>query len=246
MAETVISKVKSLPAGRAGKKVKSSESKVTASTVSKTNNSLGTPFNGNILNTVSEKIVNFKPNKNFYFLLIIIGIALILMYKKQLIIAAMVNGQPISNFQLQMRLNQQFRTQTINQLVNEKIITDEAIKNKALPTDAEINTKIAEIEKSVGGTETFNSLLLQQGQDRNSIKSQIKLELAIEKLYGNEASVSAQEVEEFITNNSSYLRASDSAGQSKEAETAIKQQKMSQIFSQKFQELKQKAKIQIF
>lgn len=195
---------------------------------------------------ILEKITNFKPNKKFSVIAVIILIAIVLVIKKEIIIAAMVNGQPISNIELQLKLNQQFRAQVLDQMVTEKIIMDEAAKNNAVPTDTDIDQKIAEIEAQVGGPTALDSLLSQQNQTRASIRGQIKLPLAMEKLYGKEATVSAAEVENFIATNKDYLKASDSASQATEAENILKQQKLSQISAQKFQELKQKAKIQTF
>lgn len=205
------------------------------------------PFSkiNSFLNRLSS-VKNFRSSKNFYIILIIAGLLTLAIYKKDWFIAATVNSSPITNLELQIRLNQQFRTQTLNQLINEKIILNEAAKNKAIVTEAEVNKKISEIETSVGGAEGLDALLSQQGQTRQSIRQQIKLQLTIEKLYDKEATVSAEEVNQFVEQNSSQLRATDSAGQQKEAYDAIKNQKLSQIFSQKFQDLRQKAKIQIF
>lgn len=209
----------------------------------------------NFLNNFSEKILNFRKSKTFYILLIAAGLLLLFIYKKSWIVAATVNGSPITNLELQMRLNKQFRTQTLTQLINEKIILTEAAKNNALATEEEINKKIAEIESQVGGAQALDSLLAQQGQNRDSIRQQLKLQASIEKLYAQEATVSAEEVTKFIEENKqslpSYdgkdqLSASESAKLEKEAIDALKNQKLTQIFSQKFQDLRSKAKIQIF
>lgn len=202
----------------------------------------------NLLNKLSsyKNIKDLQSSKKFYIILIIALLLIIAIYKKNWFIAASVNGSPITNLELQMRLNQQFRTQTITQLVNEKIILSEAAKNNAVISDAEISKKISEIETNLGGAETLNTMLAQQGQTRESIRQQIRLQLSIEKLYSNEATVSAEEVTQFVEQNKEQLKATDSAGQEKEAFDIIKSQKLSQIFSQKFQDLKTKAKVQIF
>lgn len=200
----------------------------------------------NFLNTYSEKLLNFKKSRNFYIILLVIGILVLAIYKKSYFIAAMVNGMPITNLELQSQLNKQFRTQTLNQLVNEKIILEEARKGTAIPTAVEIDSKIMEVEKNVGGKDVLDSLLSQQGQTRESLRNQIRTQLAISKLYEKEATVSAEEVAKFVEENKQALVATDSAGQEKEAYEAIKNQKLSQVFSQKFQELRSKAKIQIF
>mgnify|MGYP001566405856 FL=1 len=174
------------------------------------------------------------------------SILLLAMFKKSWFVAAIVNGMPITNLELQAKLNQQFKSQIINQMINEKIILDEARKNNATAQEEEIDKKISDLEASVGGKDTLDSLLTQQGQTRISLRGQIRIQLAITKLYEKQATVSAEEVSKFVEQNKDQLKATDSASQEKEATEALKQQKLSQIFTQKFQELKQKAKIQIF
>lgn len=200
----------------------------------------------NFLNNFSDKIINFRRQKSFYLILLVIGILLLAFYKKSWFVAALVNDMPITNLELQSKLNEQFRSQTLNQLINEKIIMNEASKKAAIPNEEDVNKKIAELESSVGGKEVLDSLLSQQGQTRTSLRDQVRVQLAIAKLYENEASVSASEVEKFLAENRESLKATDSAQQEKQAFDAIKNQKLSQIFSQKFQNLRQKAKIQIF
>ncbi len=200
----------------------------------------------NFLNNFSQNLLDFKKSKKLYLIILVLGILLLAVYKKSLFIAAIVNGAPITNLELQAKLNDQFRTQTLNQLVNEKIIMNEAAKNGALPTPQEVDQKIADLEKSVGGKDTLDSLLAQQGQTRSGLKNQVLVQLAITKLYDKEATVSGDDVSKFIDSNKDQLKATDSAGQTKEATDSLKQQKLSQIFSTKFQELRQKANIKIF
>ncbi len=200
----------------------------------------------NFLNTFPDKLVKFRSSKNLYIAALVIGVLLLAIFKKNWFVVAMVNNTPITNLELQTQLNQQFRTQTLTQLINEKIIMLEASKKAALPTQAEINNKIAELEKTVGGKAALDSLLSQQGQTRVSLLNQIRIQLTITKLYEKEATVSAEEVTKFVDKNKAQMQATDSAAQQKEAYDIIKNQKLSQLFSQKFQELHQKANIKIF
>ncbi|OGE36328.1 hypothetical protein A3B45_02390 [Candidatus Daviesbacteria bacterium RIFCSPLOWO2_01_FULL_39_12] len=198
------------------------------------------------LMTLPERIISFRPSPKVYIILLIALGLLLAFYKKEWFVAATVNGTPITNLELLAKLNQQFRGQTLNQMINEKIILDEARKSNIAVSDSEIEEKLQELENQVGGAEVFESLLAQQGQTRNSVKQQIRLQLIIEKLYQNEATVSAQEIDQFLQTSSESLQATDSAAQRKEAQDLLKQQKINQVFSQKFQELRQSAKIQIF
>lgn len=195
-------------------------------------------------NTNNQKTL--PKNKRVYVVILLLGLILLAYYKKSWFIAAIVNGSPVSNFELLNRMNKQFRDQTLTQLINEKIILAEASKKNITVSPTELNQKISDIEKNVGGAETLNTLLQQQGQTRESLKQQLEFQLLIEKLYSPEATVSASEVDEFISKNSEQLRASDSAAQVTEATEILKQQKLSQIFNERFQQLKQAANIKIF
>lgn len=202
-------------------------------------------FVNNLLDRLYS-LKKFRNSKSFYLLIIALGILLLAIYQKSQILPAMVNGQPITGFELLGKLNEQFRTQTLNQLINEKIILQEAGKMGVIPNNQEVQSKISEIETNVGGAQSLEAILSQQGQTRVTLKDRVRLELAIAKLYDKEASVSAEEVTKFLETNRGVLRATDSAQQEKEAYDLIKQQKLTEIFTQKFQELKQKAKIVIF
>lgn len=200
----------------------------------------------NFFMSLPEKIISYRPNKVVYLLLLAVGITLLFMFKKDWFIAAMVNGTPITNLELQQKLNKQFKSQVLNQLINEKIILQEAARLGIAPKAEEIKQRISEIETRVGGKQALDTLLVQQNTTIESLSDQLRLELIVSKLYEKQASVSAEEVQKFIENNKAILQSTDSASLEKEAEDTIKQQKLSQIFSQKFQELRQKANIKIF
>lgn len=205
------------------------------------------PFSS--VNNVLDKIYslkNFRSSKKVYIIVLVAGLLLLAAFKKDLLIAAIVNGSPVTNLELQMRLNREFRTQTLNQLINEKIILEEARKNNAVVQESEVDQKIVELETSVGGKDVLENLLSQQGQTKATLRDQVRMQLAIAKLYDKEATVSAEALTKFLEQNRQSLRATDSASQEKEAYDILKQQGLSQIFNQKFQELRQKANIKIF
>lgn len=181
-------------------------------------------------------------------LVVVIVIVLLVLgfYKKNWIIAATINGSPITFLEVLGRLNQDFKSQALDQLINEKIIFSEAKKKDVQVNKQEVNKKISEIEGQVGGTTGLDSILSQQGQTRKSLEEQIKIQLMMEKLYSNELTVSSNEVDTFIKESGSFLQSTDSAKQREEAEKILRSQKLSQVFAQKFQEIKQQAKIQIF
>lgn len=214
----------------ARKKIKPIKSIKTVTAEENIKQSIRTPF-------FSKKVV----------LVIAVGVLLTLVFwKKEWFVAATVNGSPITTLELMSRMSRDYKTQALDQVISEKIILAEA-KNKGIQVNKqEIDKKLSEIEQKFGGQESFSKLLAQQGQTRDGFKEQVLLQLIVEKLYSNEATVSAEEVDSFIKESASSLQATDSAKQKEEAENVLKQQKLSQIFSQKFQELKQQAQVKIF
>lgn len=193
-----------------------------------------------------QKITSYRPSKKGWIIILIIGLILLAYFKKNWFIAATVNGQPISNFEVLSSMNDQYRQQTLNQLINEQIVKQEASKKGVAVTNSEIDARINELEQNVGGADVLDSLLTQQGQTRQTFRDQIKIQLMVEALYGNQATISATEVDQYIATNKDQLTATTSAAQKTEAENLLKQQKLSQIFNTQFQQLRSNADVVIY
>jgi len=189
---------------------------------------------------------NYRPRPSVYIGAAIIGLSILAVTNKSLFVAATINGSPVSNLELQSRLNTQFRQQVLNEMINEKIILDEAKSKKIIVQKSEIDNQVTELEGNMGGKDALDNILNMQGQTRGQLRDQIKIRLLAEKMYGAEATVSAEEVDQFITENKDQLQSTEPAEQIKEAREILEQQKLSQIFSTKFQELKQAAQIKVF
>lgn len=188
----------------------------------------------------------YRPSKKIFLVAALCGLALIFVYNRGWFIAATVNSSPITNVELQNRLNEQYREQTLTQMINEKIILDEARKKGILVASTDVNDKIAQLEKNVGGASALDGLLAQQGQTRQQLKEQLSVQLTIEKLYDKDATVSAEEVQQYIDLNKDVLQATTAAEQRQEAEDTLKQQKLSEVFREKFQQLKQQSRVTVY
>ncbi|MBI2036404.1 SurA N-terminal domain-containing protein [Candidatus Microgenomates bacterium] len=198
---------------------------------------------GNIFSSISR----FRVNKTWtIIILMVVFLGILFYFKRSWFIAATVNGSPITNFELLSQMNSQYRQQTLTDLINQQIIKDEIRKSGITVAQSEIDEKLTQIELNVGGAAALDSLLSQQGQTRFDLSQQIKLQLGLEKLYVKEATVSADEVADYVAKNKSQLTATDSAGQVKEAEETLRQQKLTEVFTEKFQQLRSNAKVTIF
>lgn len=191
-------------------------------------------------------LTKIKLNKSIMIIFLLTAIVILAFYKKNWFVAASVNGEPITNIALLAKLNQLYRTPVLSQMIDEKVILDEAQKRGIIITSSEIQARATKWEARFGGKEAFNNLLAQQGQSRGDFESQIKYQLIVEKMFDKEASVSAEEIDQFLKTNKTELQSSDSAQQVADATDLLKQQKIGKIFAQKFPELKQQANIKIF
>lgn len=199
---------------------------------------------------VNEQITpnTYSPrrNKKFLWIVLIIGLLLLAYYKKSWFVAATVNNQPITTLELNQRMGSLYKDKVLSQMTNEKILEQEAAKKRVSVSQSEVDSKASEVETQYGGKDSFESLLQQQGLTRDEFLRQIKFQLLVEKLYQGEATASAEDVKKFMDENASLPEATDEAKFKEVAEKAVKQDKLSQIFNEKFQQLKQAAKVQIF
>ena len=196
--------------------------------------------------SVENQIISAPRRKKFLWVILIIGLLLLAYYKKSWFITATVNNQPITTLELNQRMGSLYKEKVLSQMTNEKILEQEAAKKGVSVNQSEIDAKAAEVETQYGGKESFESLLKQQGLTKDEFLRQIKFQLLVEKLYSGEATASAEEVQKFMDENASLPEATDAAKFRELAEKSIKQDRLSQIFNEKFTALKQSAKIQIF
>ncbi len=195
---------------------------------------------------LSQDYLKYLPSKRISIALILIGLGAILYLNKDWFVAGTVNGKPVLASEVNQRLNDTYRTQVLNQIINEKIIEQEAQSKGVSISDDVVNSKIKEIEDQYGGADTFNSLLSQQGVTRDQFTKQTKLQLVVENLYKDSLNPTEEEIQKFMEENSSLPEATEPAKFRELASSQIKQQKLSEVFSQKFQELRSSANIQLF
>lgn len=196
---------------------------------------------------VKEKVLN----KKYFKPIIIVGLVLVLLAllawrNKGLFVAATVNGQPLWRLSIISRLDSQYGKQTLDELVGEMLIRQAAKQNKISVSKADLDAKIAEIEKSLNGQITLKDALAQQGDSLESFKKRVELQLLLEKLTAGQINISDQEVKDYIEKNKASLTATDEAGMTAEAKQTLIQTKQSQVLRQYFTDLQSKAKISKF
>lgn len=192
------------------------------------------------------------PKRTFIFGLVggavLLAIVLGAWFGKGLVVAATVNGAPISRLSVVKELEKQSGKAALESLIRKKLIDDEVRGKNILVSKDEIDQEMKKIEAQValqGGT--LNDVLQQQGMTEEQLREQIEVQKKIEKLLGDKVSVSDAEVEAYATKNKIEFPKDQ---QPEEAKASLKEQLKQQKFQQEAQgwisDLTTKAKIQYY
>ncbi len=189
---------------------------------------------------------NAKTSRWLIIALLVIILALLVWRNKGLLVAATVNGQPLWRLSLEQRLNSQYSNQTLDEMVGEMLIRQAAAKNKITVSKAEVDGKVAEIEKTLNGRISLQDALAQQGDTLAGFRQRVELQLLLEKLTAGQVTVSDDEINSYIESNKSLMTATDEAGLRAEAKQALMSQKQNTVLRQYFSNLQKGAKVSKF
>lgn len=167
-------------------------------------------------------------------------------YFKDKFLVGLVNNQPIFKFQLSDRLYSLYGRQVLEDLIAEKLIYQEAKKKGITVFPEELTKEIDLVKERLGQGTDLDSLLTTQGVKKSDFESQLKIQILVKKLLGDEISISEEEIGDFIKNNKKLMMATTEAELRREAEEKIRQREISQRLNLWIGELFQKAKITRF
>ncbi len=167
---------------------------------------------------------------------VIAGIILVgaLLYTfRSLLVAATVNGQPISRLEVIKELEKQGGKQTMNSIVTKTLILQEARKKNITVSDQEIQDELKKIEKQFSTQgRNLDDLLAAQGMSKTQLTEQIRIQKLIEKILGKDIQVTDKEVQDYIDKNKDALPPN---AKPEELKTQVKEQIKQQKLSNKFQ-----------
>ena len=137
--------------------------------------------------------------------------------------------------------------QVLDNIINERLILAATREQGIFVTSAELDERVASIEKKLAGQASLADALAVQGLTPETFKRQLEIQIAIEKLYTNEATVSSKEIEDYIKSNAAYYKdATDPAALREEVNETLRQQQINEKFEPWFSQVKNGAKIQKF
>lgn len=189
-----------------------------------------------------------KINKKTVIIIIAVIVLVGLAYAaKGLFIAATVDGSPISRLSVILKLEKASGKNLLDSLITEKLVESEAKAKKIVISEEEINGEIKRIEDQIisqGGT--LKDALAGQGMSMNDLKTQITLQLELEKLVADKTSVTDEEVTQYIGDNQLSIPAGEMATTTERIKNEIKNQKTAQEADTLITALKSRAKINYF
>lgn len=172
-----------------------------------------------------------------YAIAFLLGLVLVLiafLFSKGYFIAATVNGSPISRFAVISALEKQGGKETLQAIINERLVKAELKKSNVTLEAGAIDARIALIEEQVKGQGgTLAEALVAEGITLAQLTEQIETQLLLEKAIEDKLNITDEEVTAFITENN--IPAPTDA----EKEVFMNQVK-EQLKQQKFQEESQK------
>lgn len=199
------------------------------------------------LRRLAQKKIKTLPRAAIILLVVLIA-ALLIYFGKGLFVAAFVNGQPVFRLSLERELEKQYGQRTLDSLITQILITQEAQKEKVTITDAEVNQALKALEDNItsqGGN--LDQLLAAQGMSKNELKQQIKLQKIVEKIVGKDITVTEKEIDDYIKNNESQLPQNETQEQIRaQVSEQLRQQKISEKVNVWVEDLRSSAKINYF
>lgn len=198
------------------------------------------------ITALTQKLPRRISYKNIILIVLFVLIALLWKFRSNFIVA-MVNGQPISRWQLDDKLVKRFGDQTLDSIINERLILAAARQKGVFVKSEEIDARSKQIEARLAGKMSLDDALKAQGLTRDDFRQQLEIQISIEKLFDKEATVSSSEIEDYLSkNNQSFKDATDPAQVREEVTNILKQQKVNDLFEKWFADISKNAKITKF
>ncbi|OGH13790.1 MAG: hypothetical protein A2687_03300 [Candidatus Levybacteria bacterium RIFCSPHIGHO2_01_FULL_38_26] len=186
--------------------------------------------------------------RNVFIALGIVIIVGILYYFRGLFVVALVNGQPITRFEVIQELEKRGGEQTLSSLVTQALIVQEAGRQGVNVTEAEIDEEVKKLEDTLKQQgQNLDDALMFQGTTREKFREQIRVQKLVEKMLADEIKVTDKEITDYIQQNKDTIPATMSPSEvTSSAKQALEDQKMSVKVQEWLQKLQEAAQIQYF
>ncbi len=189
------------------------------------------------------------PRRNMWRTIIyVLAVLLLFLFaaNKGWVVAAVVNGRPVFSWELNNTLRARYGQQTLEGMIGEMLIADEANKAGVIITDQDLAAKQQEVLASLGTDVSLDDFLKFQGLTKNDFQHQLKVQLTVERLLTKGMTISDSDINAYIATNSATLTATDPAKLKEEAKQMIISNAVSGKLQSWFTALRQKAAVMKF
>lgn len=146
-----------------------------------------------------------RSNSRVLVLALVVVVAVLYYFRGQLIVA-IVNGQPIFRNKLISRMEKQVGKQTLETIITETLVLQEARKQNIDVSAEEVQTELSQVKESFAAqNQDFDQMLTLQGLTEEDILQQIKLQKMVEVLASQEVQVTEEEIDEYLELNKDFL-----------------------------------------
>ena len=165
-------------------------------------------------------------------------------FKDQFIVVT-VNGQSISRLELIQELEKQYGQGTLESIVTETLILQEASRQGVSTSDEEISQEIQKIEEGMAAQgQDLSQALSLQGMTMEELKEQIGLQKMVEEIVKKDIEVTAEEVEAYYEENKdSFPEDEDIEALKSGIKLQLEQQKLTEGINSWIKGLQDNAKI---
>lgn len=177
---------------------------------------------------------------------IVVAIGAFVFLKKDWFVAAVVNNQPITTVEYYQNLKAKDNKQILNQIIRDKLITQEANEQGVVISEDDLKKKTSEIEKQLGGNEQLKQALESRSINEEEFKNQIRVQLIVEKLLADQIKVSDKEVEDYIAQNKDNAALGVDTSNKAAVREQLQNEKLNDKFQSWYEELQKNAKIYTF
>jgi foldase protein PrsA len=201
----------------------------------------------------STKQASFNPDFGFVLKLIVvilIGASIFMIarrYRGQFI-AATINKEVITRYELNQSLTKRYGQTVLDEMVADRLLRQEAKKQSITVNTDEVKKELDDLSTRLGGDQALTEALKQYGLSLEDLKAQIELRLLQKKIAEKLLSVEvkAEEVKAYFDENKTVYKDKKFDDVKAEIEESLKTQKLQQEFAKWFEELKTNSQVQTY
>lgn len=150
-----------------------------------------------------KKVINNKFSSKQIKVIAALLVLLVLYLFRDSLFVALVNGVPVTRIEFTKQLEQTAGKDTLENLITEKLIQQEIKKQGVVISDVEVTKEIANFELVLENQgSTLDDALALQGQTKEDLEKNIRMQKTIQKILENKTTVTEQEIKDYFENNS--------------------------------------------